>query len=183
MTKHMRLPLMLAAALCVASCDAPDAPITRAAVEPDLLELTATAPPGAPPGTCWGKTVEPAVTKTVVMDVLVQPAQISSTGEVQNPPIYRKETQQQILKPKLESWFQTPCAEDLTPGFVASVQRALAARGHYTGQITGLMDARTRAAVRAYQAPEGLDSGILSVGAAQKMGLWTVARETLAEAE
>lgn len=181
MTRHLRLPLILAAALCVASCRAPDVPITRAAAEPDLLELTAVAPPGAPPGTCWGKTVEPAVTKAVVVDVLVQPAQISSTGEVQSPPIYRKETQQQILKPKLESWFQTPCAADLTPGFVASVQRALAARGHFTGTITGVMDARTRAAIRSYQAPEGLDSGILSVAAAQKMGLWTVAREQLVE--
>jgi peptidoglycan hydrolase-like protein with peptidoglycan-binding domain len=38
------------------------------------------------------------------------------------------------------------------------------------------MDARTRAAVRAYQKPEGLDSGILSLAAARRLGLVAVER-------
>ncbi|MEP4199037.1 MAG: peptidoglycan-binding domain-containing protein [Aliishimia sp.] len=163
------------AVLVLSACDDPSA-ITRAK-EPNLLHLNATAPPGAAPGTCWGKTVEPAVVETTAEDILVQPAQISSTGTVQAAPIYRTETRQQIVVPRRENWFQTPCAADLTFEFVASIQRALTVRELYHGPINGLMDPRTRAAIRKFQAPEGLDSGILSVAAAQKMGLWTIARD------
>lgn len=173
---------LVLATFALAACDAPSA-ITRAGGEPDLLHLTQTAPPGAAPGTCWGKTVEPAIVETVTQDILVQPAQVSSSGTIQAPPIYRKEVRQQITEPRKENWFQTPCHTDLTPEFVASIQRALAVRGYYTGTISGKMDARTRAAIRKFQAPQGLDSGILSVAAAQKMGLWTIRREDLVSAD
>lgn len=169
------------ATLVLGACDETSS-ITRAK-EPDLLRLNATAPPGAAPGTCWGKTVEPAVIETVNEDVLVQPAQISSTGTVQAPPIYRKEVRQRIVVPRQEHWFQTPCDADMTPEFVATIQRALSVRGLYGGPINGVMDAHTRAAVRKYQTPEGLDSGILSVAAARKLGLWTVERDELAQSE
>ena len=36
------------------------------------------------------------------------------------------------------------------------------------------MDTATRAAIRAYQRPEGLDSGVLSLAAARKLGLSVV---------
>jgi len=62
----------------------------------------------------------------------------------------------------------------LTPDLVASLQRALTARGLYGGQINGMMDRATRHAVRGYQAPLGLDSGILSLAAARKLGLAVV---------
>jgi peptidoglycan hydrolase-like protein with peptidoglycan-binding domain len=51
------------------------------------------------------------------------------------------------------------------------LQRALRARALYRGEISGVMDARTRAAVRRLQEPQGLDSGILSLAAARQLGL------------
>jgi hypothetical protein len=144
--------------------------------EPEVTRLFQPAPPGAAPGTCWGKTETPAVIETVTEQVMVQPAEILADGSIITPPIYRTETRQQIIKERRETWFETPCDTVLTPDFVQSLQRALAARGLYAGPESGEMDARTRAAVRKFQAPEGLDSGILSLAAARKLGLVAIER-------
>lgn len=163
----------LGAALFLGAC-AQNAVVTSASnIDPISL---ATAPPGAAPGTCWGKTVSPAVVETVTRKVLLQPAQISSDGRIQAPPIYKDETRQEVVRPRRENWYEVPCEAALTPEFIASVQRALAARGQYRGQVTGEMDRRTRDAVQRYQKSEGLDSPTLSVAAARKLGLIAVAR-------
>ncbi|WP_299551688.1 peptidoglycan-binding domain-containing protein [uncultured Tateyamaria sp.] len=166
---------VLAAVCVVASC-AEDGAVTSAAnIDPISL---ATAPPGAAPGTCWGKTVAPAVVETVSRKIQLQPAQISSDGRVQSPPIYKTETSQQVVRPRRESWYEIICDADITPEFIASVQRALEARGFYNGSITGEMDTRTRAAIGRYQASEGLDSKALSIANARKLGLITIANPT-----
>lgn len=165
------LPCLLMAACLTAGCDAP-----LPGREPAVLTTTATAPPGAKPGTCWGKDVSPAVVETVTEQILVQPAELRSDGSVSQPAIYRTETRQAIVRERKDTWFETPCATLQTPEFVSSLQRALAARALYRGPISGKMDARTRAAIRAYQAPQGLDSGILSMAAARKLGLVAVKR-------
>jgi hypothetical protein len=67
--------------------------------------------------------------------------------------------------------FAVPCPDRLTPDLWASVQRALAARGLYSGPITGTPDAATGEAVRRFQAPLGLDSPVLSLDAARLLGL------------
>ena len=139
--------------------------------EPNVVQTLAPAPPGAAPGTCWGKIETPAVIETVTEQILVQPAEVLVDGTVVSPAAYKTVTRQAIVQERQVTWFETPCAAALTPEFVASLQRALQARGHYRGAITGVMDARTRAAVRRYQAPEGLDSGILSLAAARRLGL------------
>lgn len=136
--------------------------------------MLAKAPPGAAPGSCWGKDVTPAVVETVTEQVLMQPAEIRADGTVAAPAIYKTETRQAILRERQVTWFETPCATRLTPEFIASLQRALRARDLYRGPTSGEMSARTRAAVRAYQAPRGLDSGILSLAAARKLGLISV---------
>ena len=134
------------------------------------------APPGASPGSCWGKHATPAIIETVTEQILLQPAEVTTDGRVLHPAIYKNETRQQIMRERRETWFETPCEREATPEFIASVQRALAARGLYNGPITGEMDSRTRAAVRAYQAPEGLDSRILSLAASRKLGLSAIPR-------
>ena len=142
------------------------------------------APAGAPPGTCWDKTVTPAVVESVTEDVLVQPAQISSSGTVQSPPIYRTQTRQKIVVPRQETWFQMPCPSDLTPSFIASLQRALSARGYYAGPVTSQLDAATGDAIARYQSDTGLAGPTprtLTVAAAQSLGLWTISREVLAQ--
>lgn len=150
-----------------------------AAGEPQVTRLTqVAAPPGAPPGSCWGRHVSPAVIETVTDQVLLHPAEVLADGAVARPAIYKTETVQRIVRERTETWFETPCPEQMTPEFVASVQRALAARGLYRAPVTGAMDARTRTAIRRYQAPEGPDSGILSLAAARRLGLVAVARDT-----
>ncbi|MDQ2094830.1 peptidoglycan-binding domain-containing protein [Rhodalgimonas zhirmunskyi] len=176
MTTRQTLPRALsalAATVLLGACEA-----TRAlSPEPALMQTHAAPPPGAAPGSCWGKDVTPAVVETVTERVLLQPAQVLDDGTVVSEPIYKLETRQAIVKERRELWFETPCERQLTPDFIASLQRALAARGFYTGPVTGEMDARTRRAIRSYQAPQGLDSGIVSLAAARKLGLVAVPRE------
>ena len=171
MTRTSILPA-LAVTIAIAGCADTDTVTSAANIDPISL---ATAPPGAAPGTCWGKTVTPAVVETVSRKVQLQPAQISSDGRVQAPPIYKTETRQEVVQPRRETWYEIICEADITPDFIASVQRALEARGYYRGPITGEMDARTRNAVGRYQVSEGLESKALSIAAARKLGLITVA--------
>ncbi|WP_338550756.1 peptidoglycan-binding domain-containing protein [Roseovarius phycicola] len=168
MSKSFLLAVM--AGLALAGCGGTVAGVG----EPELVQRLETAPPGARPGSCWGKSIKPAVIETVTQQILLQPSEILDDGTVARPAIYKTETRQQIVQDRKETWFETPCASDLTPEFTASVQRALKARGVYRGPITSVMDARTRAAVRAYQKPQGLESGILSLAAARLLGLVAV---------
>lgn len=164
---------VLAASLAVAACAETDTVTSAANIDPISL---ATAPPGAAPGTCWGKNVTPAVVETVTRKVQLQPAQISSDGRVQAAPIYKTETRQEVVQPRRENWYEIICNADVTPEFIASVQRALAARGFYRGPVTGVLDMRTRSAIGRFQLSEGLDSSALSIAAARKLGLVTVAQ-------
>ncbi len=142
--------------------------------EPQVTRSTETLPPGAAPGTCWGKHVRPAIVETVTEQALIRPAEVLPDGTVARPATYKTETRQKIVRNRKETWFRIPCEADMTGDFVASLQRALAARGYYVWPVSGNMDARTRAAVRRYQAPQGLDSGILSLASARQLGLAAV---------
>lgn len=167
---NLRGPLIsLCAVVALSACNA-TGPIAGLG-EPALAQTYERAPPGAPPGSCWGKDVTPAIIETVTERILVQPAQVKDDGTVLSEPIYKLETHQAIVRERRELWFQTPCEDQLTPDFLASLQRALQARGFYHGPISGTLDARTRHAVRKYQKPQGLDSSILSLTAARKLGL------------
>ena len=141
---------------------------------PDIIQIQASPPPGSPEGACWGREVTPAVLETVTEQVMLQPAQVRADGTVEAPAVYITETKQAIVKERRELWFRTPCQDELTPDFIASLQRALTVRGDYGGPISGRMDRITRRAVHRYQAPLGLDSGILSLAAARKLGLSVV---------
>ena len=171
-----RIAALAACCAALAACGDAPLPDVQAMREPDLAFLTQVAPPGAEPGSCWGKVTRPAIIETVTDQVLVQPAQINSDGTVVSPAIYKTDTRQAIVREREDTWFETPCAEVMTVEFIQSVQRALAARGLYAGPISGEMDPRTRKAVRRFQKPEGLDSGILSLAAARRLGLAEVER-------
>lgn len=166
------------AALCfLTACDVP-ASNTNASSATRTIGFAQDAPEGAASGTCWGKTISPAIIETVNREVLLQPAQISSDGRIQQPAVYKKEDRQEIIKPRQETWFETVCPTLLTEEFVASLQRALNARGAYRGQITGLLDDKTRRSIRKLQLDSGFDSGILTVDAARTLGLVAVPRTT-----
>lgn len=173
----MLLPKLLFYALCAAvlilsACT----PQNQIAGSTDAAALGQSAPDGAHPGSCWHKQTKPAVIETVERTVLVQPAQVTSDGLIQQPAIYRKERAQQIIRPRATSAFEVPCPAALTPEFIATLQRALAARDLYSGPISGQMSARTGSAVRAYQTGLGVQSDVLSMVAARKLGLIPVSR-------
>ncbi|MCR8825930.1 peptidoglycan-binding domain-containing protein [Pseudosulfitobacter koreensis] len=144
---------------------------------PGMIRLTTERPEGAAPDTCWGKRTSPAIIETVEREVLLKPAQTSSDGRIQQPAVYQRESVQEIVKEREDTWFQVPCGVEFTPEFVSSLQRALAARGIYRGPVTGEMSMRTRAAVRRLQATEGFDSDILTVETARTLGLIAVERQ------
>ncbi|WP_291738196.1 peptidoglycan-binding domain-containing protein, partial [Leisingera sp. F5] len=81
---------------------------------------------------------------------------------------------QQIVIPRQKRWIEIPCPAMMTPDFIRTIQRALAARAIYRGPLHGQMDAATRKAVQRYQAPLGLDSGTLTLTSARKLGLVAV---------
>lgn len=172
----MRARLWVAACFLVAGCmpsiHSPDAP-----PEPGVVAATRNGPPGAAPGSCWGRTVSPAVFETITEQVQVEPGRVNPDGSIAKLPVYRTETRQQIATPRRDNWFETPCPEVMTAEFTASLQRALQVRGIYTGPITGALDSATRAAVQAFQRMDGPDSGVLSLAAARRLGLIAVARK------
>ncbi|MGC1495051.1 MAG: peptidoglycan-binding domain-containing protein [Sulfitobacter sp.] len=175
MNNACRVPLILALCFGIAGCD----PATLGGVEkpePGVFEATRNGPPGAAPGTCWGRTVSPAVIETITKQVQVKPAKVNPDGTIGAPPVYKTEARQQIVSERVDNWFETPCPEALSAEFNASLQRALSVRGYYIGQINGKMDAETRAAVQAFQRLEGPDSGVLSLATARKLGLIAVER-------
>lgn len=173
--KTVLLPLL--AAVSLSACQS----AMYNPLEPETVSTRDAAPPGAEPGTCWGQDETPAVVETVTEQVMLQPAEIHDDGTVAEPAIYKTETRQQIVKERKATWFQTPCEADLTPEFNASLQRALKARGHYKWRVTGRMDAMTRIAVRSYQKPQGLDSGMISLAAARQLGLVAIKTEPTPE--
>ena len=164
------MPVLLAGCDPVA-IDGPDA-----APEPGVIEVTRNGPAGAPADSCWGKTFSPAVVQTVSKQEQIEPAKVNPDGTIGAPPKYRTTQTQKIVSPRIENWFETPCAEVLSAEFNATLQRALLARGLYSGPINGEMDARTRAAVQALQRIDGPDSGVLSLETARRLGLIAVQR-------
>ncbi|MBS0126149.1 peptidoglycan-binding domain-containing protein [Thetidibacter halocola] len=155
---------------------------------PDAVSR-ADAPVGPPPlaepagnGHCIAREVTPAIYEQVMGEVQVVQAEIAPDGTVIRPAIYRKAPVPRIVRPRADLVFEAPCPATMTPDFIASVQRALAARGYFAGNVTGTLDAPTAAAIRRYQAERGLDSAQLSLETARALGLIAVAREDLAQA-
>lgn len=161
--RRLAAPALLA--LAAACTPLPPGPDAARAITPELVRRAgAGGPPGAAPGTCWGAIVEPAVIETVT-----EQFPVAASGDT--PAGFRTETHQRMIRDRTEQWFRTLCPEEATGDLVASLQRALAARGLYAGPISGIQDSATLAAIRAYQAGLGLDSGLLSLDAARRLGI------------
>ncbi len=128
-------------------------------------------PPDADPQSCYGREIVPAVIETVTEQIMVEPEQLDRNGNVRRPAVFVTATEQRIVEDREETWFETPCAIEGNPEYIATLQRALSARGHYAGRAHGVMDRATITGIRAYQQPQGLDSGVLSLAAARQLGL------------
>ncbi|SMX43600.1 peptidoglycan-binding domain-containing protein [Maliponia aquimaris] len=163
-------PAPLGALVLLTACG--DAP----GVSRDALDLDA-PPPLAEQmadGTCRARDTVPAVYEHVMGEVQVVQAEIAEDGTVVRPPIYRKAPVPRVVRERGEVTFEAPCPDQMTPEFIASVQRALAARGHFAGNVTGALDAPTAAAIRRYQSERGLESAQLSLETARALGLIAV---------
>lgn len=168
---------MIVAAL--AGCDAVLQTPTQDQPEPGVFAATKDGPDNAPPGTCWGKTVSPAVVERVTERIQITPAEVNPDGTIATLPTYRNEDRQVIVVPRKNNWFETPCPDVLTVEFTSSLQRALLARGVYAGPITGVMDTTTGAAIQTLQQQDGLDSSVLALKTARALGLVAIDLSTL----
>ncbi len=149
---------------------------TRPPQQPESLRMalvpkTGNTPPSSGKNICWAEDTTPAIIETVTEQVLVQPERRGPDGALISAAVFRIETAQRIVQDRQEVWFRTPCPDLLTLDLTASLQRALKARGFYTGDLTGQFDAQTRRAIRLYQEPLGLDSERLSLAAARRLGV------------
>jgi hypothetical protein len=166
------LPGLLALAACVPASERSAFATPLRANEGAIEVMRGVGPPNADPTACYDHEATPAIIETVTEQVMLQPPQISSDGRVLEPAVFVTETHQRIVEERRELWFRIPCEmRRQDPEFIASLQRALAARGLYQGPITGEMNRRTGRAIRDFQTPQGLDSAILSLAAARQLGL------------
>jgi len=180
----MRVPFLfgLVLALGLGGCKVVhvNAPSQKIDLRPEIVRLNGQpGPPQARPGECWASSVSPAVIETVTEQVLVSEEQRDAAGVVIAPARYQTRTQQRMVQEREEIWFRTPCPAEQTVAFIASLQRALKARGLYHEAVTGEMNAETAEAIRRFQAERGLDSPVLSQGAARELGLSATALENL----
>lgn len=164
------MTLLLGAALFLSAC-AEEGVFVDSLSDPELAVSQAKAPPNAREGSCWGRDETPATIQTTTEKFLIEPEVRDADGTVTKPAVYRVETRQEITQKRDEIWFETPCSESIGPDFILNLQRALAVRGYYAGPIHGAMDSATRQAVRKYQRAQGLNSTIVSLEAAQQLGL------------
>lgn len=168
-------PLAFCSALMLAACQqayTPEAPATANLAAGLIRAKSPDAPPpkGAP-GKCWATDITPAVIETTSEQVIVTPEQRDATGRVIAPASYRSDTHQKIIKDRQAVHFRTPCPEAMTVDFIATLQRALKARGYYLLPVNGALDAPTRDAIRRFQEPLGLDSPVISLDGARALGI------------
>ncbi len=155
-----------------------DAP-SQAALATELVRLRGVGPPPSPDGECWTKSTTPAIIETVTEQEMVSEEIRDETGALVQPASFRTRTHQRMVRDREEVWFRAPCPADQSVQFVASLQRALKARGLYLAAVSGEMDTSTAEAVRRFQAERGLDSPVLSLAAARELGLSATRLEDL----
>jgi hypothetical protein len=170
---HRAATSLLILALFLSGCQSsgPRAPVQAGSLQAELVTKTTNAPPTEGKNVCWVDDVTPAIIETVTEQVLVRPESRGPDGRLISAAAFRTETAQRIVQDRRNVWFRAPCPDQITLDFVASLQRALKARGYYTGDLTGQLDVQTRRATRLYQEPLGINSERLSLATARRLGL------------
>jgi hypothetical protein len=163
----------LAVALALSGCGAMQRIDVSRFEEPVLAPSTAQEAlnAAATSRACFTTDSTPAVVETRTEQVQERPARHDAEGRLVSAARYRTVTETRIVADRQDVIVQTVCPEDMTPQFVAALQRALHARGHYAGPITGDVTPETRAAIRRFQSAEGLPTSALSLAAAKRLGL------------
>jgi len=164
------LPILLV--LGLGACQTiPTQPGALPDLRADVAPRRGDTPPTNPPEACWASDTLPAVIESVTEQILVEPERLGADGSVIRPAVFRTETRQKIVSDRSDVWIRTPCPTEQTPAFIASLQRALKARGFYLEPVTGVPDRTTANAIRRYQASTGLDSPVLALTTARTLGI------------
>lgn len=173
MAPHHRI---ITAALFLAACTPPPPLPTapdKTTFASEILRTQDDSPPQGPESDCWAQDSSPAVIETVTEQVQITPELRAEDGSLTAPATYRTQTATRMVRDRETVWFRAPCPSEMTPDFIASLQRALKARGYYLAPLTGMLDPATTDALRRYQTERGLDSRQLSLAAARDLGLVT----------
>ena len=120
---------------------------------------------------CYFEKITPAEISTQVKTRLVQPEKHNTAGQLVLPEQYETIRTQTITKPRSVTKIDAVCPEDLTPKFIASLQRAFQAHGVFFSTITGAMDTPTRRAILNFQTARGVESATVMKATAQELGL------------
>ncbi len=133
-------------------------------------------PKDAAPGSCYAHEITPAVIETITLRTPLLPERRAVDIETGETTVIRAATfdtkvVQRIVSPRAELWFETICPHLYTERFVQSLQRALRARGFYSGVLTGWMDPQTNLAVKLYQRKLAMNSDILAISTVEEFGL------------
>ncbi len=163
--------LLVVSALAACQSGVPQAQETVQRADTAQPSLNAVAEGG-----CWATDVVPAQYQSVLEEVVLAPARTDQRGRVVIPAETETRERQVMVAPAEERLFAVPCPQQMDGEFVTTLQRALSARGLHAGPANGTMDAATRDAVRRFQQPQGLNSDILSLSAAQQLGLIVLPR-------
>ncbi len=168
----MKFCVLLGCLLALVACERPrvTAPVVSGQPIAQIVLKSGQEPPKTE-GACWGRDITPAIIETVTEQLMLTPEVRGADGRVTTPASYRTNTHQRMVQDTKEVWFRTPCPESLTINFLATLQRALKARALYLAPVTGEMNAETADAIRRFQAERGLDSPVLSLTAAQELGI------------
>ena len=130
-------------------------------------------------GRCIANDTSPAVIETVTIQEIELPELRDANGTVTRPATFRTITRQQIVRERAEIRFETLCPQNYSAELVATLQRALKARGFYTEQISGTLDLQTGAAIQSFQRISGLDSPLLALETARQLGIVALSKDSL----
>jgi len=97
--------------------------------------------------------------------------QRDESGVVTVPAAFRTMVRQQIVRERSEIRFETICPQNYSQDLVSTLQRALKARGFYTGPISGILDETTGTAIQRFQRQDGRDTPLLAIETARKLGV------------
>ncbi len=166
-----RFQLMIAGAVLAACQSGGALPAPHSGADIALTKLPDGQSPHSAAGICWASATTPAVIETVTEQVMVRSERRDANGQIIRTAQFETKTAQRLVQDRETVWFRAPCAPDITVSLIASLQRALKARGRFYAEITGVYDAATGAAVRKLQAERGLDSPVLAQETIRELGL------------
>lgn len=125
---------------------------------------------------CWETAILPAEYE---QNPEASSSQITKDHIDSAPVSDRKSAEQKIIKPQEEVRYRSLCADQKTPEFLSSLQRALAVRDYYQGPITGKLDTPTQAAIKRYQEAKGSRLPTITLETARELGLIAINRNEL----